>query len=150
MSLARRVVTYVLLVSFTFTATGIANAQAAQGPSATVAPASSQNDSMAAGLLDGELMAEGHRTGGKFGAGLGIGLFTGLVGTGIGYFVIGPEPLSAEALKRSLGKSDEYQLGLKTGWEKKTQSKKRNAFLVGGLLGTAALVTLFVAAAEPQ
>jgi len=61
---------------------------------------------------------------------------------------LGPEPLSAEALQRSAGRSDDDQLGLRTGWERKTRSKKRNAFLAGGLLGTAAFVAMFVALAD--
>jgi hypothetical protein len=136
------------IVAFFLSATGVAQAQSA----APVAPASasSATDTMANGLVDGEMLAEGQRTGGKLGVGLGIGVLTGLIGTGIGYFVIGPEPLSAEALQRSVGKSADYQLGLRTGWERKTKSKKRNAFLAGGLLGTAAFLALVVAAAEPQ
>ena len=91
-------------------------------------------------------MAEGLHTGGKFGGGLAIGVLTGIIGTGIGYFVIGPETLSAAALQRNQGRSADYQLGFKTGWEKKTKAKKRNAFLAGGLLGTAAFVALVVSA----
>ena len=149
----KRVVVTVLLVTFTCAATGVAQAQsvvsAAQGqtPAAAVAPTS---DTMAAGILDGELLAEGPRTGGKFGAGLGVGVLSGLIGTGIGYFVIGPEPLSAEALARSANRSADYQLGLKTGWERKTKSRKRNAFLAGGLLGTAAFVAIAVAASQSE
>ena len=98
------------------------------------------------GVRDGELLGDGTHTGGKVAVGLAVGVLTGLIGTGIGYFVIGPEAPTAEAFHRSsLGTSD-YQMGFKSGWEKKTESKKRHAFLAGGLLGTAALVTLIVSA----
>lgn len=58
----------------------------------------------------------------------------------IGYFIIGPQDLSAEAALAQQGKSSEYQQGSTVGWANKTKSKKRNAFLIGGLLGTAAWV----------
>lgn len=143
-----RSVAGIVIVAFFFATTGIAGAQGAPAPAPVQVPAAT--DTMAAGLLDGEMLAEGQRTSGKLGAGLGVGVLTGLIGTGVGYFVIGPEPLSAEALQRSAGRSADYQLGLKTGWERKTRSNKRNAFLAGGLLGTAAFVAMFVALAEPE
>jgi hypothetical protein len=98
------------------------------------------------GVRDGELLGDGIHTGGKVGVGVAIGVLTGLIGTGIGYFVIGPETLSPEAFHRSSLGTPDYQLGFKSGWEKKTESKKRNAFLAGGLLGTAAWVALLVSA----
>ncbi len=142
----RRAVAVIVMVSFVISATGIASAQSAYLPADAVVQTPESNDTLTAGLLDGEMLAEGRRTGGKFGAGLGIGVLTGLIGTGIGYFVIGPDELSAEALRRGEGKSADYQLGLKTGWERKTQSRKRKAFLAGGLLGTAAFVAVMLAA----
>ncbi len=143
MLLIRRSIALVVALTFFLSATGLAQAQSApSAPSASV----STDDTMAAGQRDGEMLAEGLGTGGKLGAGLGIGVLTGVIGTAIGYFVIGSEPLSAEALKRSLGKSEDYQLGFKTGWDRKTKSKKRNAFLAGGLIGTAAFVALVAAA----
>jgi hypothetical protein len=147
MYVMHRCVSAIVAVTFFFATTGIASAQ---GAVASAPVQASSNDTMAAGLIDGEMLAEGQRTGGKLGAGLGVGVLTGLIGTGVGYFVIGPEPLSAEALQRGAGRSADYQLGLKTGWERKTRSKRRNAFLAGGLLGTAAFVAMFVALAEPQ
>ncbi len=143
----RRCISVVVMVTFFFTATGVAGAQTPQ-PAGASGQAPVVNDTLAGGLLDGELLAEGQRTGGKLGACLGVGVLTGLIGTGIGYFVIGSEPLSAEALQRNVGRSADYQLGFKTGWERKTRSKKRGAFLAGGLLGTAALVVMVVALAE--
>ena len=143
----QRGVSLVLIVCLFFSATGIASAQAQAPPPAQAPSASGSADSMAQGLIDGEMLAEGVGTGGKFATGLGIGVLTGILGTGIGYFVVGPSPLSPEALQRSLNKSADYQLGLKTAWEKKSKSKKRNAFLIGGLLGTAAWIT-FLAAAQ--
>lgn len=149
MSHARRVIAGVLCVSIVFSATSAA-AQSAIPVPATASQAAQSNDTTAAGLLEGELLAEGQRTGGKLGAGLAVGVLTGLIGTGIGYFVIGPSPLSPEAIQRSAGRSADFQLGLKTGWEKKTRTKKRNAFLAGGLLGTAAFIALVASARSGQ
>lgn len=146
----QRIVTAMVIVCFTFSATGAASAQSLSYAAEDAQAAPSSADTMAAGLRDGEMLAEGTKTGGKLGLGLGLGVATGLIGTGIGYFVIGPEPLSPEALLRGEGKSDDYQLGLRTGWEKKTRSKKRNAFLAGGLLGTAAWIAILAASQSGQ
>lgn len=155
MTLLQRVIAGVVTVCFALTSTGVAFAQStgpasAQPAAPIAAQTTTSSDTLAAGLIDGEMLAEGHGTGGKLGAGLGVGVLTGLIGTGIGYFVIGPEDLSAEALQRGQGRSADYQLGLKTGYERKTKSRKRNAFLTGGLLGTAAFVALLVAAGSGQ
>lgn len=96
------------------------------------------------GMRDGELLASQKRTGGNFGGGLAVGLLTGLIGPGIGYVVIGPDSFTPEAMQMNQGKGPEYQLGFKSGWEKKTQEKKRNAFFMGGLLGSAALLVFYV------
>lgn len=145
----RRIVAATVVVAFFLATTGIAEAQSAADENSTPSASAAEgraNDTTATGLMDGELLAEGRGTGGQLGAGLGVGVLTGLIGTGIGYFVIGPDELSAEALQRAEGRSADYQLGLKTGYERKTKSRKRNAFLAGGLLGTAAWVAIFVAA----
>ena len=115
-------------------------------PQSTAPPAPQSGDTVASGLFDGETMGEGLHTGGKFAGGLALGVLTGFIGTGIGYFVIGPESLTGEALLRNQGRGPDYQLGFKTGWDKKTKSKKRNAFLAGGLIGTAAWVTIIAVA----
>jgi hypothetical protein len=53
-------------------------------------------------------------------------------------------------LVRSLSRSADYQLGLKTGWEKKTRERKRHAFLAGGLLGTAVWIVIVASAQSGQ
>ena len=110
-----------------------------QGATEAISPGSS-----AEGERDGEQLAETVGTGGKVFAGVATGLFTSLIGTSIGYFVIGPQELSAPAALAREGKSPEYQQGFATGWARKSQSKKRNAFLIGGLLGTAAWVAAVI------
>jgi hypothetical protein len=97
------------------------------------------------GYRDGERQADAAKAG-KFGTGLVVGALTGLLGTGIGYFVVGPKSLDGSAMMKSAEKGDEYQLGFRTAWDKRTQSKKRNTFFVGGLLGTAAFVAVYLSA----
>ena len=137
----RRFITVVLIVCF---AVASNQTTAAQSPQPTVSAA--RDDTMAAGLLEGEMLAETKPTGGKLGLGLGIGVLSGLIGTGIGFFVIGPEPMSVEAMQRYSSKGPDYQMGFKNGWDRKTKSRKRNAFLAGGLLGTAAFLALVASA----
>ncbi len=119
----------------------------AQQPAAS-APAAT--GSTAEGQRDAELLAETVGTGGKVGVGVAVGLLTGIIGTGIGYFVIGPNDVSADAAIAQQGKSPEYQLGYKAAWAKKTKDKKRKSFLVGGLLGTAAWIALVASANSAQ
>lgn len=158
MKRVQRFVSVLVLVCFTFMVTGVAQAQTIASPSPMGIPivaaqaevpmpsSGAAGDSMSAGVLDGQMLAERKSTGGKLATGVGIGLLTGLIGTGIGYFVIGADEPSAEVLMRGQGRSADYQLGLSTGWEQKTKSRKRNAFLGGGLLGTAVFVAMVVAA----
>ena len=100
----------------------------------------------AEGRRDAEELANTLGTGGKVAGGAVVGFFTSLIGTSIGYFIVGPQALSAEAALLQQGHTPEYQLGFKTGWAEKTKSKKRKAFLIGGLLGTAASISLIVRA----
>jgi hypothetical protein len=112
---------------------------------AQVAVQSPQQYSSAQGMFDGEMYAENVGTGGKFAVGLVTGVLTGLLGTGVGYFLIGPADMNMRASMAVQGKGQDYLFGFQTGWEKKTRSKKRNAFLGGGVLGTVGFLVLYVA-----
>ena len=94
------------------------------------------------GIIAGQAMAENHPTGGKVVGGFVTGLLSGLLGTGIGYFIVGPGEMDFETqhMMSSSGHSFDYQKGFALGWDKKTRSRKRNAFLWGGILGTAAFM----------
>ena len=149
MTRTHRVVSALLIVPFFTASTVTASAQAiAAQPAAqiqSVAPGAAEaGDTMPAGLLAGEMAAESARTGGKLATGLAVGALTGLLGTGIGYFTIGSEDMPPEVYRRFAEGSPDYQLGFKTGWDRKTKSKKRNAFLAGGLLGTATFVAILM------
>lgn len=102
--------------------------------------------SISDGMFDGMMAAERIGTGGNVVGGLLVGVFTGLIGTGIGYLIIGPANIDVNALvmMEGVGKGGEYQNGFMVGWDKKTRSRKKNAFLAGGLLGTLAIVTLML------
>ena len=129
MTALHRSVAATLIVTMFFSSAGTAHAQSTAAPAApTVAPGPAAADTMASGLLDGEMLAEGQRTGGNLGAGLAVGVLTGLIGTGIGYFVVGPSPLSPEAVQRSVGKSADYQFGLKTGGNAKRSQRSARRF----------------------
>ena len=94
------------------------------------------------GMLDGEKHAEKVGIAGKFATGLLLGVWVPFIGTGIGYFLLGNAPLDAMALMSTEGKGEHYLLGFRTGWNKKSRLRKRNAFVVGGVLGTLALLSL--------
>ncbi|MDP1570564.1 MAG: hypothetical protein Q8L86_11230 [Vicinamibacterales bacterium] len=144
----QRAISAMLIVPFVLATTLPANAQTAgQAPAAAPATTSAdQGDTLAAGLVDGEMLAERVGTGSKLGTGLAVGVFTGFIGTGIGYFAMGPEGMTPEAYQRYANRGPEYQMGFKTGWERKTRARKRNAFLAGGLLGTAAFLAIVLSA----
>ncbi len=146
-----RIVSVALIVPFFAASTLTANAQSAgqsQPPPQTSGTASS-DDTMAAGMIEGEALAGSVRTSGKLWTGFALGATTFHFATlvvGTGYFFIGPDSvMTPEALQRYANKSADYQLGFKTAWDKKTRSKKRNAFLAGGLLGLTASVVTFMA-----
>lgn len=110
---------------------------------AQVDPQASTKYTSAKGMIEGEMMGENIGTGGNFAVGFLVGAVTGILGSGIGYFVIGPASMNAQARHRIEGKGDDYYLGFKNAWDKKTRSRKRNAFLGGGVLGWLAFLAIY-------
>ena len=96
------------------------------------------------GFIEGTRQAEVTKAS-KFGAGLLAGGLLGLVGTGVGYFMVGPKEIEGMVMSKIATKGEEYSLGFTKGWNEKTEKRKRSSFLKGGLLGTAAFVVLVVA-----
>lgn len=149
MQLAKQVVVVLMLVSLVGTTT----AQAAGiGVLASAELAQKMEDpgkelrekyTRSQGIIDGEQHAEISGPG-KFGTGLVVGALSGLIGTAIGYYMIGPAQTTGEQLATMSGKGGDYRLGFKSGWNQRTKQKKRRSFLIGGLLGTAAFVELFL------
>ena len=107
-------------------------------------PSEARQRSAAEGMLDGQMAAERLGTGGNMLGGLVTGGLTGLIGTGVGYFLLGPSDLKphARVMMEGEGKGSEYKQGFIIGWEKKTRSRKRGAFLGGGCLGTLLAIVL--------
>jgi hypothetical protein len=98
--------------------------------------------SFADGLGVGE--QDGTTVGGKLGIGFVIGLTLGLIGTGIGYFMIEPSDLAYQNVKTIEGKSPEYVQGYTLGYTKRSKSKKRRTFLQGGVVGSIIAGTAYI------
>ena len=101
------------------------------------------------GVLSGRLSAEdNYSSGGWFAGGIASGVLLGLIGTGIisGISQIGnPEPPSYEIM-RVQSYSTEYRAGFISGYGKKARSKKLSSSAVGGLVGTAAFLIIYLSA----
>ncbi len=96
------------------------------------------------GFADGKRQAEMTKAS-KLGTGFLAGGLFGLIGTGIGYFMVGPNDIEVNILRQVSAKSVEYQSGFRKGWDKETEKEKRSSFLKGGLLGSVAGVILILA-----
>ena len=92
------------------------------------------------GLIAGEVMAEKIRTRWHVFGGLLIGFIGTPISIGIPHLLIGPADLTdypeAQSMMSSSGESFDYQKGFAMGWDKKTRSRKGNAYLSGGVVGS--------------
>ena len=109
----------------------------------------SANDEEFEGFADGKRQA-GMTKASKLGTGLLAGGLLGLLGTGIGYYIVGPKDIEVHILTQVSAKSVEYQSGFIKGWDKETERKKRSSFLKGGLLGTCATMVVLVLAYQSK
>ena len=94
------------------------------------------------GAVDGKRRSDQAATS-RATTGIIVGALTGLIGTGIGYFVIGPEEIPTQLAVELSKKGSEYQLGFTEAYEKQTKRKKRSSFGKGGLGGTALFVIVY-------
>ena len=94
------------------------------------------------GQREGELLAQQVGTGGKLRLGVGLGILFPFLAPAIAYFLTGPAPMTAETVRQNSPKSLDYQMGFESGWEKTTKSKKRKPLLIGGLVGSTAILVL--------
>ena len=85
-------------------------------------------------------------TGGSTAAGLAGGFLLGLIGTGLVVLLQSDSDPSRLALKNLEG--DECQYAYIEAYNSQSVSKKRKAALVGGLIGTAVLVMIVIAAQD--
>ncbi len=91
------------------------------------------------GAIDGKRGAD-QATTSRAATGIIVGALTGLIGTGIGYFVIGPDRVPSQLAIEIAKKGPEYHLGFNEAYEKQTKRKKRSSFCKGGLGGIALFV----------
>ena len=94
------------------------------------------------GAVDGKRRADLATTN-RATTGIIVGALTGLIGTGIGYYVIGPDEIPTRLAVELAKKGPEYQLGFTEAYEKQTKRKKRSSFGKGGLGGTALFVIVY-------
>ena len=95
------------------------------------------------GRVAGEALADEISTGGQFFVGIPlfpIGLFTLMVPNIFVYKFQKPSSMTAEAMAKYEDGNDLYKVGFKEGWDRKTQSKKKKAFLKGSITGAAVIV----------
>ena len=95
------------------------------------------------GFTDGKRQAEMTKAN-MLRTGLLAGGLLGPLGTGIGYYMVGPKDIEVNFLRQISAKGEEYESGFRKGWDKETEKKKRSSFLKGGLLGSAAAIYLFL------
>ena len=96
------------------------------------------------GVVDGRLRAE-EKNPSKMAAGIVTGTLTGLLGTGVGYLIVGPEEVPQRMLLEASKKGTDYQKGFIDAWNEKTRKKKRKSFATGGLVGTGLFVIMYIA-----
>lgn len=97
----------------------------------------------AQGYIEGKKIAE-RRSFSKSGTGLAVGLLSGLIGTGIGYFIIGPDEVPHHLTIQTAHKGAEYQLGFSDAYKKVSKQKKKSSFAKGGIGGTAVFVVVYL------
>lgn len=102
----------------------------------------------AAAMLHGQALAERQPVGGRFAGGLASGLLLGLIGTGIVWAVAGsddtPVPI-AHALQLA-NANPNYNLAFQQGYSARLKARRKSSALTGGLVGTATVVVLYLAA----
>ena len=76
-------------------------------------------------ISKGKKIAE-RRSFSKSGTGLAVGLLSGLIGTGIGYFIIGPDEVPHHLTIQTAHKGAEYQLGFSDAYKKVIQTEEKN------------------------
>lgn len=110
------------------------------------APVMAKKGSYTEGLVQGELQANTHGTGGWGAGGFGGGCILGAIGclsvTGAAYVVDPPTP---RHILLDQQYSSEFQLGYQQGWEKRLKRRRVNSAFLGGTVGTLVLVGVWVA-----
>ena len=119
-----------------------------QATSEAVQPTSepSEWNSSAQGTLDGEMAASDKGSAswalGGFAGGVGLGL----IGTGVAYGLAASSNATLPADKEASiqSRSADYRLAYQRAYKDGIQRKRKRSALVGGFVGTAAIVTVFM------
>ena len=107
--------------------------------STPAAPQANINDCASRGRADGQNVS----TGGAFTVGITSGILLGLIGTVIAYVAQGePRPTQAQS---AANPGAGCRLVYEDAYGKAGKGKKKNSALIGGLLGTAIIVTVIYA-----
>lgn len=106
---------------------------------AQVGTSSNASDCMERGGTDGARIS----TGGAFTVGLTCGVLLGLIGTGIAYFTQAePKPSTNQA---AVNTDPACRLAYEDAYGEAGKKKKKRSALIGGLIGTAVIVTVITA-----
>lgn len=114
---------------------------------AAAAPAPAVTDSSpAAAVLQGRALADRQGMGGRFVGGFASGFLLGLIGTGITYVIAGSDATTLPAAEsaRLNAANPTYSLSFQEGYAERLKARRRSSALTGGLLGTLAIVTIYV------
>ncbi|MGI9174144.1 MAG: hypothetical protein ACR2GR_02335 [Rhodothermales bacterium] len=139
---------FTLLAAYALPANG-QRAYEQHATSEAVQPTSEFNESNSAaqGTLDGEIAAADKGSAswalGGFAGGVGLGL----IGTGVAYGLAANSSatLPADKVVFIQGRSADYRLAYQRAYKDGVQRKRKRSALVGGFVGTAAIVTVLVA-----
>ena len=143
----RHVVRWSILIHVALAATLSAQQQQ---PSAATQSSIEAADFLAMARLDGDSAG---RSVGTSGWGVGsffVGLVTGPLGAAIMYAVAAGSGAEVGADRRiaAASRGPAYQLAYQTGYEHRVRSKRKRSTLVGGIIGSAITVALFMGMAD--
>lgn len=122
---------------------------AAAVPASEPVAAVSASEIMAQGMLDGRMAAQQHSTGGRFVGGFAAGFGLGLIGTGLVYALASGTPeVPLQQVMLIQDRPATYQTAYQEAYRRDIKSRRQSNALLGGLAGTAAIVTVIVAASN--
>jgi len=135
-------------LALTLLLTPVAAAQqtAQQGQADSVAAAAAAL--IAQAQTEGALAATNVGTGGWFAGGFASGVVLGLIGTGVTWAIAGSSDATLPADRRLLiaNRPTAYQQFYEKSYGDKVKSKRKTSALVGGLVGTATFLVIYLSA----
>jgi hypothetical protein len=135
---------YLFILYLVLAVTPAAIAQASDSAEA-VSPSASEL--VALGQLEGHSAAQQVPTSGRFVGGFAAGFGLGLIGTGIVYAIASSTPDVPETQMALIqAQPAAYQAAYQEAYRRDIKSRRQSNALIGGLVGTAAVVTLILSA----